>query len=110
VVVEPKLMNLATANYTYDRKKDIAGWDEIRTWKIKVTNARDISVKVEIKRNFNTTYWQFENTGDYSLVEKEDVDTVKFTLELKPGSSKEIEYVLTTYHGTRRDDWTPTQW
>jgi hypothetical protein len=33
------------------------------------------------------------------------MDTVKFTLELKPRSVKKFEYVLRTYHGTREDDW-----
>jgi len=34
------------------------------------------------------------------------MDTVEFTLNLEPRSKQEFEYVLTTYHGTRRDDWT----
>ena len=104
VVVEPKLMDFETKNYTFDRRRNISGWDEIRTFKIEVRNTRDILVKVEIKRNFNTQYWDLEKTGQVGEFEKEDFDTVKFTLELEPRSKKEFEYVLTTYHGVRTED------
>jgi len=61
VVVEAKLMNYKTENYRFNSKRDISGWDEVRTFRIKVRNTRDIPVKLEIKRNFNTSYWDLEN-------------------------------------------------
>ena len=109
VVVEPKLMDFKTENYRFDRRGDISGWDEIRTFKIEVRNTRDINVKVEIKRNFNTQYWDLVKSGDFGRFEKVDLDTVKFTLLLKPRSKEEFEYVLTTYHGVRQEDWTKTR-
>ena len=105
VVVEPKLMDFKTENYRFDRRRNISGWDEIRTFKIEVRNTRDIPAKIEIKRNFNTQYWELEQTGQVGEFEKEDLDTVKFTLELEPRSKKTFEYVLTTYHGVRTEDW-----
>jgi hypothetical protein len=104
VVVEPKLMDYKTENYEFDRRGNISGWDEIRTFEIEVKNTRDIGVKVEIKRNFNTSYWKLARSGDFGQFEKVDMDTVKFTLELKPRSVKKFEYVLTTYQGTRTDN------
>jgi len=101
VVVEPKLMDFKTTNYRFDRKLNISGWDEIRTFEIEVRNTRDLPVKVEIKRNFNTPSWDMKTSAEF---EKEDVDTVKFTLELQPRSKKQFEYVLTTYHGVRTED------
>jgi len=101
VVVEPKLMDYRTANYRFDRDGNIAGWDEIRTFNIAVKNTRDLDVKVEIQRNFNTTHWDLSKASEF---EKVDKNTVKFTLVLKPRSKKEFGYVLTTYHGTRRED------
>ena len=101
VVVEPTLMDLKTAGYSYDRRGNINGWDEIRTFKIEVRNTRDIGVEVEIKRNFNSAYWKLEKEGDYGEFEEEDFDTVKFTLELEPGEKKEFGYTLTKYQGTR---------
>ena len=42
VVVEPKLMSFESENYTFDRKGNVSGWDEIRTFNIEVRNMRDI--------------------------------------------------------------------
>jgi hypothetical protein len=101
-------MDFATDNYEFDRSKkdrlagNIIGWDEIRKFKIEVKNTRDIPVKVEIKRNFNTHAWDIKTKADY---EKDDLNTIKFTVSLKPASKKVIEYKLTTYHGTRTDEW-----
>ena len=107
VVVEPKLMDFKTENYRFDRRGDISGWDEIRTFKIDVKNTREIPVKVEIKRNFNTQYWKLTNNGDFGEFEKMDLKTVKYTLVLESRSTKSFEYTLRTYHGTREEDWRP---
>ncbi len=105
VVVELKLMDFATDNYRFNSKGNITGWDEIRKFRAEVRNTRQIPVKVEIKRNFGTQYWNMEKDGDYGKYEKIDLDTVKFTLELKPNTKKTFEYTLTTYHGQREQDW-----
>jgi hypothetical protein len=107
VVVEPKLMDFKTENYRFDRRGNVSGWDEVRTFKIEVKNTRDIGVKVEIKRNFNTTYWKLAKSGDFGQFEEVDKDTVKFTLTLKPRSAREFGYVLRTYHGERQESWRP---
>jgi hypothetical protein len=104
VVVEPKLMDYETANYRFDRNRNVSGWDEIRTFKVEVKNTRDIGVKVEIQRNFNTPYWTLKESGDFDKFEKVDVDTVKFTLELAPHSRRGFSYILTTYHGVRAEE------
>jgi hypothetical protein len=106
IVVEPKLMDYKTENFRFDSKGNVAGWDEVRTFKVDVKNTRDIDVKVEIKRRFPTQYWDIKNSGDFGAFEKVDLTTVKFTLELKPHSTKTFEYVLRTYHGIREADWT----
>ncbi len=105
VVVEPKLMNFESENYRFDRRGNVSGWDEIRTFDVEVKNTRDIAVKVEIKRNFRTQYWDLTKGGDSGRFEKEDLDTVKFTLELEPRSAKQFQYVVRTYHGERQGDW-----
>ncbi len=104
VVVEPTLMDYSTANYRFDRRGNISGWDEIRKFKIKVKNTREIDVKVAIQRNFNTQYRDLEKSGEFDEFERVDLDTVKFTLILEPRSTKKFEYVLTTYHGVRREE------
>ena len=104
VVVEPKLMDFKTDNYRFDSHRDISGWDETHTFTIEVRNTRDIPVKVEIKRNFPTQYWDLGKSGEFGEYAKEDLDTVKFTLQLEPRSKKQFEYVLTTYHGVRAEE------
>ncbi|MCF7957308.1 MAG: DUF4139 domain-containing protein [Phycisphaerae bacterium] len=106
VVVTPTLMDYKTKNYRFNSHRDIKGWDEIRDFKIEVKNTRDVAIKVEIKRNFNTSYWDIEKDGPFDTFEKVDKDTVKFTLELEPQSKKVFNYTLTTYHGTRREEVT----
>jgi hypothetical protein len=108
IVVEPKLMDFKTENYRFDRNGNVYGWDEIRTLRIKVKNTRDINVKVEIKRNFNTQYWDISNSGEFGTFEKVDLNTVKFTLDLQPRSAKGFEYILRTYQGVRQQDWART--
>jgi hypothetical protein len=105
VVVEPKLMGYRTENYQFNSKGNITGWDEIRTWKITVKNTRAIPVKVEIKRNFQTTYWNNQNQGDFGDYEEYDKDTVKYTLVPAPETKKEFGYIVRTYHGTREQAW-----
>jgi hypothetical protein len=104
IVVEPKLMDFKTANYRFRYNGNISGWDEVRQFRIEVRNTRDLGVKVEIQRNFPTTYWDIDASQNYEAVDK---DTVKFTLQLEPRSKHAFEYVLRTYHGTREEDWRP---
>ncbi|MHC5076400.1 MAG: DUF4139 domain-containing protein, partial [Planctomycetota bacterium] len=88
VVVKPKLMEFKTENYRFNSHGDINGWDEIRNFEIEVKNTRDKAVKVEIRRNFPTSYWDLKKSGDAGKYEKVDLNTVKFTLELKPRTIK----------------------
>jgi len=105
VVVEPKLMEYRTDNYRFDRDRDVAGWDEIQTFEVKVKNTRDVPVKVEIRRNFDTQYWTLKRSGQIDEFEKVDVDTVKFAVLLQPRSERSFQYTLTTYQGARAEDW-----
>jgi hypothetical protein len=105
LVVEPKLIDFKTENYRFDRQGNVSGWDEINTFKIEVRNTRDIGARVEIKRNFNTQYWDIDYSGDFGAFEKVNLNTVKFALDMQPRSVKQFQYVLRTYHGTREEDW-----
>ena len=106
IVVEPTLTEVKTDNHRFDRNRNIAGWDEIRTFEITVKNTRDIPVKMEIRRNFPTTYWTLQRPGEVEEFEKVDQDTVRFSLLLPPRSERKFQYTLTTYNGTRTEDWT----
>jgi len=101
VIVEPKLMELRSENYDFDWKGNITGWEEKKTWKIEVKNTRKLPVRLEIKRNIRVKKWDIENKGECGVYEKEDLDTVKYTLDMAPETKREFKYIVTTYHGTR---------
>ncbi len=105
VVVEPTLMDYKTENYMFNRHGNISGWDEVRTFKMEVRNTRDLDVKVEIKRRFDTDYWKLEKGTDFKDYEQIDKETIKFTLLLEPRTKKQFNYILRTYHGVRREEW-----
>ena len=102
VKVEPTLMKYKTENYVYDRKKNIAGWDEIRTWDIKITNTRELPIELEITRGFGTTYWMLQADIAY---EKHDATHARFKVNLEPRSKRTFGYTVTTYHGVREESW-----
>jgi len=102
IVVEPTLIDYKTENYEFDKDRNVTGWDELRTFRIEVRNTRDLTVKVEIKRNFKTQYWDIRQSVQVGEFEKVDKDTVKFTLVLEPHSRKQFSYTVRTYHGTRQ--------
>jgi len=98
VRVEPKLMDFKTDNYTFDRRGNVAGWDEIRTWKIEITNTRELPIEIEITRDFGTAYWTIRSDAAY---EKYDTTHARFKVNLEPRGKHNLEYTVTTYHGTR---------
>ena len=100
VEVEPILMDFATDNYLFDNKKNIAGWDEIRTWKIEITNTRTLPIEIEITRGFGTAYWTLQAEIPH---EQHDATHARFKLELKPRSKRTLGYTVTTYHGVREE-------
>ena len=96
-------MDFATDNYLFDNKKNIAGWDEIRTWKIEITNTRTLPIEIEITRGFGTAYWALQ--ADIPN-EKHDARHARFELELEPRSKRTFAYTVTTYHGVREESLT----
>ncbi len=100
VSVEPKLMNFKTDNFMFDKRGNVAGWDEIRTWKIEIINTRELPVEIEITRGFGTAYWTMQADIPY---EKHDATHARFNLNLGPRSKRTFEYTVTTYHGLRED-------
>jgi len=112
VNVEPMLMDFKTANYVFDTRKDIAGWDEIRTWKMEITNTRELPIAIEITRGLATAYWTLAVADpapvadDAVSYKKHDATHARFELKLKPASKRTLGYTVTTYHGVREEDWT----
>ena len=106
VKVEPTLMDFKTENYVYDSKRNITGWDEVRTWDIKITNTRELPIEIEITRGFGTSYWILQCDDKDISYEKHDATHVRFTLNLEPRSKRAFGYTVTTYHGVREETLT----
>jgi len=101
VVVEPTLMDLSTDAYLFDNKGNIQGWDESRTVRIKTLNTRPVPVKIEITRHMPTSSWDMEGVPEQIVMDKVDLDTVRFHLDLDPGQESAFDYTVTTHHGRR---------
>ena len=80
----PKRMEFRTEKYEFDKQGNVAGWDEVRTWRIEVKNTREIPVRIEITRGFGTAYWTLES-ADGAAHEKHDATHARFNLELAAG-------------------------
>jgi hypothetical protein len=104
VIVEPVLMKYETQNYAFFEDGNISGWDEVKTFDIKVKNTRNIPISIEIYRNMPSAAWDLKMINDGQSFEKIDKNTVKFTLKLGAESSKEFSYIVTSYHGTRGEN------
>ncbi len=100
---EPKLMDFKTDNFMFDRRGNIAGWDEIRTWKIEITNTRTLPIEIEITRGFGTAYWTLQFDDQEVSYEKHDATHARFRVNLEPRSKRTFGYTVTTYHGVREE-------
>jgi len=109
VEVEPVLMEFRTENYVFDNEDDVAGWDEVRTWKVEITNARTLPVEIEVTRGFETPYWTLTSDDDDVSYEKHDATHARFKLDVLPRGKQEFEYTVTTYHGVREATWSEIQ-
>ena len=100
VEVEPILVDFATETYVFDKRGNVAGWDEIRTWKMEITNTRTLPIEIEITRGFGTAYWTLQADIPY---DKHDATHARFKLELESRSKRTFAYTVTTYHGVREE-------
>ena len=104
VKIETVLMSEETDNYRFDRRGNISGYDRDQKWNIKLENYRDMPIKIEVIRNFNTPYWEISNTktnrGEFKKI---DVDSVKYSIELPAFGSTTLSYALTYFEGERQN-------
>ncbi len=103
VEVKPVMMDYRTENYVFDPNGNIAGWDEVRTWKIEVTNTRTLPVDIEITRGFETPYWALKQADATASYEKYDATHARFKLTIEPRSKRTFSYAVTQYQGTRSE-------
>jgi hypothetical protein len=107
VVVKPVLMETKSENFRFNSDRDIVGLDRIDDYTVELKNTKAIPVRVEFKRNLDSSYWDLDKKGEFDSYEKVDTDTVKFVIDLEAHSQASFGYTVRTYLGTRQEDWRP---
>jgi hypothetical protein len=103
VSVEPKMMRTRTENFSFNKDRNIDGHEEVQDWTVTVKNNRDAAARVEVSRNLKHQFFELKpGKEEHGQLEKVDMDTVKFTLELKPHEKREFTYSVRYYEGERR--------
>lgn len=100
LAVEVKTLERASGEFAFDRRGNVAGWDETRREDVAVRSGKPFPVKVEIRRHLPAPRWTVATKAPF---EKIDVDTVEFKLELAPGGRERVELASTWGEGTRRE-------
>jgi len=103
VTVKVTKMKEYTHDYIFDPQHSgkIAGWDLTENWKVEIKNMRNIPVKLEITRDLYTQDWDIVNKGKFGKQIKDDLDTIKYKIDLTANSEVKFEYILTKYNGRR---------
>jgi hypothetical protein len=109
VEVKPVLMDYKTANHVFDPNGNVAGWDEVRTWRIEVTNASTLTVDIEITRGFDTPYWTLNPGDGQPAYEKYDATHARFKLSVEPRSKRVLDYTVTAFLGVRQETLTKAE-
>ena len=99
VLVKPTLMEMVQENFSFDNKGNINGFEEVQTWKLEIKNRRDVAVRVEVTRNLKHQYWKIQSDRKY---DRDDMDTIRFTLDLAPHEEVSLSYTVRYFEGERR--------
>jgi hypothetical protein len=99
VQLKSKRKSFKKVNLTFGwsgNQQYIRGWDTIEEFELTVKNFRNRDVEFEVNVNLN---------GDFEFVSatpsvKIDYQTQRFTLPMKAGESKTINYTVTTHQGS----------
>ncbi len=119
VKVEPVLTKTKTENYTFNRKGNIDGWDDIESYKVTITNTRDIPIDIEITWNMDTNAWELDlissppakgeypeggrglNSASSVTYKKHDKNRARFTMMVQPQSEKVLPMIIRKYRQKR---------
>jgi hypothetical protein len=101
VEVKPVLMDQREENHVFDPNGNLAGWDDVQTWKVEIANAGMLPVDIEITRGFDTAYWTLKSADAAVTYRKHDATHARFELTVEPRSRRAFEYTVTTYRGVR---------
>ena len=119
VKVEPVLMETKTENHTFDNKGNIDGWDDVESYKVTITNTRDIPIDIEITWDMGTDAWELDlissppakgeypkggrglNSASSVTYKKHDKNRARFTMTVRPQSEKVLPMTIRKYRQKR---------
>ncbi len=101
VRVNSRLMELKTENFSRDNKGNLAGWEELKTYRAKCENFRSLPITLEVYRKFPHQYWQIqESSHPYTQLSYQQI---KYKLKMKSQAKTRIKYKVKFSRGNRRD-------
>ncbi|OVE81400.1 hypothetical protein BVY04_03475 [bacterium M21] len=97
ISVNRKLMSLTYSNYEFDKKGNIATWDEQKVITFKLKNRERTAATYEVTEDFQYPNWDLKNSGDFGNYEKLDVRNARYTVTVPPNETKEFTATVTIH-------------
>lgn len=102
ITVVPRVMGYAKTHLTFDKQKNLSGFDEVKEMVIELANFSDQPARIEIFGTAPDPDFTINRVTGQDGFEKIDQTRFKFSATLSPGSRKTIRYTITTYKGDRK--------
>ena len=103
VSVKPKRMNTRTLDFVFNHSGNIWGYTDEEEWTIETKNFREIPSRVQIRKHLKHQYWKIKMKTKGLTYKKINLNTIEFTLDMKPGSSQNISYIIKYQEGKNRE-------
>ena len=102
IKLTPRVMAYAKENIIFDKKGNVSGFDEVRTYQVQVSNFTDQAASVEYVKHMDTPYFNISDMKQSGKFERTDQDTIQFTIQLPPRTDQSIWFTVTLLRGERR--------
>lgn len=99
VKVEIELLDYRVENHQFDQQGNVAGWDTLQTYHVKVRNFKNTPLKMRILRRHNGKF----RVETQTAFQMDDLRTVRFDPLVAAGTDKEFTYTVRTYQGRNAD-------
>ncbi|MFU8768117.1 MAG: DUF4139 domain-containing protein [Desulfotignum sp.] len=102
ITVIPRVMAFEKKNLTFDKQKNLSGFDDIRQMAIELANFSDQPARIEIFGSAPDPDFTITRISGQDGFEKIDQTRFKFFASLSSGSRKTIHYTIISYKGDRK--------
>lgn len=103
VSIVPRRMNLERRDFVFNQKGNVWGYTQVEKRTIEIDNFRNTRSKIEIREHLKHPYWKITVDDKDAGYRKIDVQTIAFTLQMAPNSSRKITYHLAYLEGKNRE-------